>query len=275
MRLFIEHRTDYRFSEPQARLVQMLRLTPSSYEGQNVVDWRIDVDCDARLKPARDGFGNEVTMLYVDGPIEHISLTVTGEVLTDDRAGIVAGAPEPLPPLVFMQTTRLTRSSPAIAAFASDIAAKGGTRLDQAHRLNEALHRRLRFDPALPAPDRDAATIFEEGHGIGQDFAHVFIATAREIGFPARYVSGHLYEAGDGQPHRRATHGWAEAYVEGFGWIGFDPVHEICPHDAYVRVAIGLDYHDAAPISGARTGGGQELLEVGVRVGLSQAQTQS
>lgn len=274
MRLFIHHRTDYRFSEPQSRLIQMLRLTPTSHEGQNVVDWRIDVDCDARLKNSRDGFGNEVTMLYVDGPIERISLTVKGEVLTQDRAGIIAGAPEPLPPLVFTQRTALTHAGPEIAAFAQDVAAKGGAPLDRAHRLNEAVHQRLRFDAVRPVTDRDAATVFAEGHGIGQDFAHVFIAAAREIGFPARYVSGHLYREDEDEAHRNATHGWAEAFVPDYGWIGFDPVHEICPHEAYVRVAIGLDYHDAAPISGARVGRGDELLEVGVRVGLSQAQTQ-
>lgn len=273
MRLFIHHRTDYRFSEPQKRLIQLLRLTPTSHEGQNIVDWRIDVDCDARLKRCRDGFGNEVTMLYVDGPLERICLTVTGEVLTQDRAGLVAGATEPLPPLVFTQTTALTRSSAEIIAFAQEIASVGGSPLDIAHRLNEALHDRLLFDVDLADADRDAATIFAEGSGIGQDFAHVFIAAARAIGFPARYVSGHLYRPED-EAQRQSTHAWAEAHVEGFGWIGFDPVHKICPHEAYVRVAVGLDYHDAAPISGARTGRGEEQLEVGVRVGLSQAQTQ-
>ena len=275
MRLFIHHRTDYRFSEPQSRLIQMLRLTPTSHEGQNVVDWRIDVDCDARFKHSRDGFGNEVTMLYVDGPVDRISLSVTGEVLTVDRAGIITGAPEPLPPLVFTQRTALTQANPEIAAFAAEVAAKRGSLLDRAHRLNEAVHDRLRFETARPVTDRTAAAVFADGHGIGQDLAHVFIAAAREMGFPARYVSGHLYLEDGDEAHRNTTHGWAEAFVPDYGWIGFDPVHQICPHEAYVRVAIGLDYRDAAPVSGARIGSGQEQLEVGVHVGLSQAQTQA
>lgn len=274
MRLFIHHRTDYSFSEPQARLIQMLRLTPTSHEGQNVVDWRIDIDCDARLKQSRDGFGNEVTMLYVDGPIERIGLTVSGEVLTEDRAGLVLGAPEPLPPLAFTQITALTRSSPELIGFAGEVDRGGGTPLDRVHRLNEAVYKRLRFETPRSSAIRDAAAIIEEGHGSGQDFAHVFIAAARELRIPARYVSGHLYRADGDEADRRTTHGWAEAHVDGFGWIGFDPAHEISPHDAYVRVAVGLDYRDAAPVAGTRTGGGQELLEVGVRVGLSQAQAQ-
>jgi transglutaminase-like putative cysteine protease len=274
MRLFIHHRTDYRFSEPQARLVQLLRLTPTSHEGQNVVDWRIDVDCDARLKPARDGYGNETCMLYVDGPVERISLTVNGEVLTEDRAGVVIGAPEPLPPLLFTQTTRLTQASPAILDLAREIEADGDSPLDRAHRLNQEIYERMRFSTARSDADRTAAAAFDECEGVGQDFAHIFIAAARSMGLPARYVSGHVYRRGADSAKLPASHGWAEAHVEGYGWIGFDPTADICPHDAYVRVAIGLDYHDAAPVSGARTGGGREMLDVGVRVGLSQSQTQ-
>ncbi|RYG95544.1 MAG: transglutaminase family protein, partial [Alphaproteobacteria bacterium] len=87
MRLLIQHQTEYRFTEPQARVVQMLRMTPGSHIGQNIVDWRIDVDCDARLKHSTDGFGNIISMLYLAGPVERIGLRVTGEVLTEDRAG--------------------------------------------------------------------------------------------------------------------------------------------------------------------------------------------
>ncbi|MFD2501322.1 transglutaminase N-terminal domain-containing protein [Rhizorhabdus histidinilytica] len=98
MRLLIQHETEYHYTEPQARVVQLLRMTPSSHIGQNIVDWRIDVDCDARLKQSTDGFGNIVSMLYLAGPVERIGLRVTGEVLTEDRAGAVSGAIDPLPP---------------------------------------------------------------------------------------------------------------------------------------------------------------------------------
>ena len=73
---------------------------------------------------------------------------------------------------------------------------------------------------------------------------------------------------------REAAHAWAELHVEEYGWIGFDPSTGRCPDDAYVRVAVGLDYGQAAPLSGWRFGGGVEELEVGVRVGLSQTQPQ-
>ncbi|MDB5700256.1 MAG: transglutaminase family protein, partial [Sphingomonadales bacterium] len=76
MRLSIDHHSTYTFSQPQARVVQLLRVTPNDYAAQTVIDWRIDVDCDARLRTGLVGFGIATTMLYVDGPIELISITV-------------------------------------------------------------------------------------------------------------------------------------------------------------------------------------------------------
>jgi len=273
MRLYVHHRTEYRFSEPQARLVQLLRLTPGSHIGQNVVDWRIDVDCNARLRGGRDGYGNETTMLYVDGPIESISIAVDGSVLTEDKAGMVRGAAETLPPLLYMQSTPLTAADAAIADFAQDIAARGRDPLDRMHRLMGALHERLRFDAGRRDPGRTAIATFGEGRGVRQDAAHVFIAAARAIGLPARYVSGHVYRD-DGGALQEAAHGWAEAHLPDYGWIGFDAAHDHCPDARYIRVAIGLDYRDAAPLSGSRLGGGAEELDVGVRIGLSQSQAQ-
>jgi transglutaminase-like putative cysteine protease len=89
------------------------------------------------------------------------------------------------------------------------------------------------------------------GRGVCQDQAHVFIAGARALGIPARYVSGYLLI--DGREEQEAGHGWAEGFVDGLGWIGFDIANEICPDDRYVRVASGRDYRDAAPVKGLVT----------------------
>ncbi|XHR99809.1 transglutaminase [Sphingomonas sp. DBB INV C78] len=275
MRLYIHHRTDYRFSEPQDRVVQLLRLTPGSHVGQNVVDWRIDVDCNARLRGGRDGFGNEIAMLYVDGPAMAVSLTVTGEVLTEDRAGMVAGTIETLPPPLYVRPSPLTGPSDAIRALAMEVVGGGGPTLDQVHRLMELIHRRMRFQPERRGDGRGAAAAFAEGRGGAADFAHVMIAAARLLGLPARYVSGHVFRAAYQHEWHEAAHAWAEIHIPDFGWIGFDATDNRCPDDRYVRVAIGLDYRDAAPVSGTRTGGGSEEMDVGVRVGLDQTQHQS
>ena len=78
MRLSVHYDTSYHYSQPTRRVIQLLRVTPLSFAGQSVLDWRIDVDCDARLREGRDGYGNVTHMLYVDAPVPSLRVTVTG-----------------------------------------------------------------------------------------------------------------------------------------------------------------------------------------------------
>ena len=131
MRITIDHRTHYRFSQPQGRIVQMLRLTPGDTQDQTVVNWHVGVDCDARLRPAVDGFGNAITMLYAEGPIAAIDISVTGEVLTGNASGVVRGSAEPLPPLLFLRETPRTALDDGLTAFAADCVAASVDPLDR------------------------------------------------------------------------------------------------------------------------------------------------
>lgn len=274
MRLAVQYDTRYRYDTPPKRVVQLMRVTPLSFSSQNVLEWRIDVDCDARLREHRDGYGNIVHMLYVDAEIDHLAVTVSGRVLTEDSAGVIAGLPHDLPPAVFLRETALTHAGAGIRGLAHALEAKGGPTLDRLHRLNAALHERLTFDTDNTDPGTTATEAFDAGHGVCQDFAHIFIAVARTMGIPARYISGHLYRR-DGAVHQPAAHAWVEAWVDDLGWTAFDPTNGISADDAYIRIAGGLDYREAAPFVGSRSGGGGESLAVEVEVRLARAQAQA
>src|SRR5437660_9268349 len=119
-----------------------------------------------------------------------------------------------------------------------------------------------------------AAEAFTLKRGACQDLTHVFIAAARNLGIPARYIGGYFCR-GDGINEQDAGHAWAEAFVPELGWIAFDPANGICGTDAHVRVAVGLDYLGAAPLRGMRYGGSGETLAVNVQVDQAQRQVQS
>jgi transglutaminase-like putative cysteine protease len=277
MRLSIQHTTVYRYSEPTRRVLQLLRVAPQSFAGQTVLDWRIDVDSDVRLRESRDGYGNVMHMLYVDRPLQLLTIAVTGRVLTQDRHGLVHGLPHELPAEVFCRTTPLTLAGEALQWLAASIDEEGGPTLDKLHRLNRQLFERMRFDTEATAVETKADEAYAAGHGVCQDFAHIFIAVARQLGIPARYISGHLFRR-DGAHIQEAAHAWVEAHVDDLGWVAFDPANGISADDAYVRVACGLDYRDAAPLAGARSGGGSEALNVEVLVrdaGRAQMQVQT
>ncbi len=263
MRLSVDHRTVYRFTAPQGRLVQMLRLTPENTHDQTVASWRIDVDHDARMRHGRDGFGNAVTMLYVDGPLDGIEIAVAGEVLTSHSDGVLHGTHEPLPPAVFLRSTDATAPDAALSAFAAE--ASGADPLSRLHALNRTLHDRFTLDRGRPEPGLTAAAAFAREAATPRDMAQMFVAAARLVGSPARYVSGYCVAAFEGA-HRPTPHGWAEAHVDGIGWIGFDPCFGLSPEDGYVRVAAALDAAGAAPVAGSRLGEGEEVLDVDVSV---------
>ena len=261
MRLSIDHRTSYRFTAPQDRLVQRLRLTPENTHDQTVASWHIGVDRDARMRPGCDGFGNNVTTLYCAGPLDAIEITVTGEVVTSHSSGVLRGTAEPLPPALFRRATPLTAPDDAIADFARGQQAEGT--LATLHRLNAAVCERWQIDPGRPVAGCTAAEAFAGEAATARDLAHVFIAAARSLGIPARYVGGYCDLAGDSRP---TPHAWADAHVAGLGWVGFDPTLGASPEEHHVRVAVGLDAAGAAPVSGSRLGEGEERLDVEVSV---------
>jgi len=261
MRVHVDHRTRYRFSSPQDRLIQMLRLTPQDSADQTVVNWHIGVDCDARLREARDGFGNRVTMLYADGPVGAIEITVQGEVLTAGDAGLVRGVAEPLPPTLFRRSTDRTGLSEALRSFAADVSA-GGDTISRLHALNLALFGRF---TVVEQPDTGAAAedAFQRADATPRDLAHMLISLARGEGVPSRYVSGY-HTRNDAEGH--APHAWAETFVDDLGWIAFDPSRGVSADASYVRLAVALDAGGAAPVAGMRMGPGVEKMEVDVQV---------
>src|SRR5262245_52765291 len=142
--------------------------------------------------------------------------------------------------------------------------------LETLHALTGAIRDRVDYVPGVTDAHTGAAEALADGKGVCQDHAHIFIAAARTLGIPARYITGYLL-LGDDSPSE-AHHAWAEACVDGLGWVGFDVANRICPTDRYVRLAVGLDAGGAAPVVGSRRGGQHELLDVSVGVREQNAQ---
>ena len=136
------------------------------------------------------------------------------------------------------------------------------------------MHGEITFDTDPTHAATTAAEAFKLRRGVCQDLTHIFIAAARHLGVPARYVGGHFYRD-DGVTAQEAGHAWAEAYVDRLGWVGFDPANKLCATDAHVRVAVGLDYLGAAPVRGTRFGGSGETMTVAVQVAQARQQSQT
>lgn len=262
MRIRVDYSTIYDYTSLASDVVQLLRVEPSDHDGQYTLHWRLDTDVDGRLRRSHDSFGNIVHIFYADAPLQRLALHVTGEVDTHDTGGRVTGTGEPLPPAIFLRSTPLCTADAAILALARQC--RTANALDSCHNLTMALYEGMAFDADVTHSHTDAIHAYELRAGVCQDYSHIFLAAARALGIPARYVSGHLLRA-DGLIVQPAGHAWVEALIPDMGWIGFDPTNGISTTEHYMRVAVGLDYRDAAPVRGARRGGGAETLVVTVK----------
>jgi len=275
MRIFVSHETIYRYDTPVTRVIQALRVTPRSHEGQHVVNWRIEVSEDCRLDAKEDAFGNITHSFTTDNPLSELTVLVAGEVETQDTHGIIRGAVERFPPSLYLRNTPLTEPDPAIQEFAHSLGGSADKdRLDLLHSLLRGVHEDVAYDADPTHVATTAAEAFALRRGVCQDLAHIFLSAARARGIPSRYVGGYLRRS-DGVVAQEAGHAWVESFVADLGWIAFDPAHRVCATDAHVRVAVGLDYLGAAPVRGTRFGGEGERLAVTVRVDQSLRQTQS
>ena len=302
MRICVAHETVYRYDTSCTGVIETLRLTPRNHAGQYVVNWHIDVSADCRLESVEDAFGNIVHAFSLAGPVSGLRLLVEGEVEVHDTAGVVRGAVERFPPSLFLRETALTRPDQAILAYAAQFPRPtAGTTLSTLHSLLARIHQDFAADAAAADPASDAAAAspefaavpwtipaaadaFRAGRGQCRDLAHIFIAVARALGVPARFVAGYVSRGSSAaQADQTASHSagnmtadgdaWAEAHIPDLGWIGFDPARGVCPTDQYVRVAVGLDYLAAAPVRGFHYGVARE--DVAVRLTVTQASRQT
>ena len=264
MRLTVNHVTHFKFAEPATHSIQYIRMTPRADLCQRLQTW--DVSATGRLTPWTDGFDNQAHVATLDGEHDEVRVTVTGEIVTSDTNGVLP-MDDGLPPFIFLTPTDYTEAENTVKKFAKSIAKvlSGKGALDAGHALMAAVAEAVEYQSGQTTVETNAAEALAAGKGVCQDQAHLFIAAARYLGLPTRYVSGYL-AAGQGNDSHLASHAWAEALVEGLGWVSFDPANKQCATDAYIRLAVGLDYGTASPIRGLRHGGGVEEMDVSVQI---------
>jgi transglutaminase-like putative cysteine protease len=267
MLLTVDHTTLYRYDRPVRGVVQSHRLTPAVFEGQVVQAWEVTVSGGTLGGGFRDGAGDWVQGWSVAGPVSQIEVRVQGRVLTKDLAGVLRGHKELTPAFAYLRDTAVTKPDEALTELGALI--NPDDLLGSCHTLSETIADRIKYTPGSTQSRTTASEALAQGEGVCQDHAQVLISAARAGGVPARYVAGYLQSDESGTTHE-ASHAWAELFVTGLGWIGFDPTNRCCPDERYIRLGSGLDGQDAAPIRGISRGTGAESLSVTVAVQLQE-----
>lgn len=263
MRLKIHHRTVYRFEAPVHYALQKVRLRPLTNQMQRVPHWEVSIEGGKLETSYRDHYGNHVDLLSLDEGAREVAVIADGEVETEENSGIFGQVYTRAPLWLFERPTPLTAAGPRIASFAEGLA-KAPDKLAGLHALSSEILKAVPYTLEATLADTPAEEAAAKANGVCQDHANIFVSAARCAGIPARYVSGYLLM--DDRVEQDASHAWAEAHLPNLGWVGFDVSNGLSPDPRYVRLAIGRDAHEAAPISGLRLGAGGEQLIVNLQV---------
>lgn len=262
MRLRISHTTRYHFDDPVSYGLQQLRKTPKSSFNQRILSWDTRIEGGIRELSFEDFLNNTVELISFERDAADLVVTSTGEVEVTDTSGVLGPHRGPAPLWLYQRQTDLTRAGSGVRGLVREVS--GNAPLDRMHALSGVVAEAVAYERGASEPDWTAEDAIDAGKGVCQDHAHVFVACARAMGVPARYVSGYLML--DDREQQEAMHAWAEVHVDGLGWVGFDVSNRICPDTRYVRVATGLDYSGAAPVTGTTQGGSGESMSVEIAV---------
>jgi len=294
----IRHLSTYSYAPAALRVALRLKLFPVDHEGQQVESWNVTVNDEEVTPLVFSALGDREALWSSDDALDRLDIVAEGKILTRDTAGVVRGLPGNAPPGIYRRVTDLTEADDAIRALIADD--RQNDTLATLHGLMGRINERVSYLTGSTTASTSAADALQHGKGVCQDHAHLFIAACRSADIPARYITGYLKpdaereleapaassqrqsesQSQNGQSQSQGqsldndqlleTHAWGEAWVEGIGWIGFDPSNNVCPTENYVRLCSGLDAIGAAPIRGNVLGDTRESLEVSVAIGQSQ-----
>jgi len=264
MLLKIAHTTHYSYDEPVHYALQQARLKPKSRAGQNVLSWNMTLEGAESQLEYEDEYSNFVALLSVEPGQGGFSVCCEGEVETADNAGIVGVHGGFAPLWHFKRSTELTKAGKNIRDLLKQHDAGAGDDIAKFHDLAKLISSTVAYETGKTDTTTSAEMALSAKHGVCQDHAHIFITCARLLDYPARYVSGYLMM--NDRVDQDATHAWAEVHLPDLGWVGFDVSNGISPDERYIRVATGLDYQEAAPVSGIRLGNSSESMVVSIQV---------
>ena len=263
MKLQIEHKTRYTYDAPVSYGLQQVRLTPVSSRHQTVDDWQVDVVGGTLELSFVDHYGNTTLLVLAEHGATQVEVSVSGAVETHTSDGVFGKTYGTAPLWHYVQSTPRTEAGKGIQKLANQFKSEDDL-LSRLHKLSGAILNAVPYGQAETFAGTSAEDALAAGGGVCQDHAQIFLSAARHIGIPARYVSGYLMM--NDRIDQDASHAWAEAHVDGLGWIGFDVSNGISPDERYVRIATGRDSRDAAPISGMRLSNANESMIVSLQI---------
>ena len=271
------HRTVFEYDSPVRDNLNTLHLEPRTFPFQRTLSKVVRVLPATRLRRFHDLFENVTHHFEIPG--DHRRLEIESrirvqnlplELPESDQCALLheyRGGDIPEQTWVYLQDSPLVSRSPEIWRHAIDITSGISPVFEQAVTIMHWIHRNFRYESGSTSVTTRLGEAFALRRGVCQDFTHVMLGLCRSVGIPARYASGYLYNGPrDHLVGAQASHAWAEIFFPAIGWIGFDPTNETLADERYIKIAVGRDYDDVAPVKGSFKGTCHGKMSVYVEV---------
>lgn len=279
MLFHVSHQTQYHYEYPAADSFAELRVCPQDGPGQKVLNRSLKIDPIVPVESYTDYFGNRVEFFSVPFRHQRLSVHSWAEVET---------TPVPMPEMAldvpvaealqiyrgqmleifdFLQPSHHVPLGKILDSIHKNFFRSGRSLRDCLLELNQWIYTTFKYTQGATDISTPLSEVIATQKGVCQDFAHLMLCILRSSGIPARYVSGYI-EASDPTKKKStlvgaaASHAWVEALLPGMNWWGLDPTNNQPSGERHVRVAVGRDYRDVAPLRGTYLGAQHQELEV-------------
>ncbi len=276
MHLSIHHVTAFDYPLPVTNSINEVWLRPITDGRQSCLSFSLSTEPRAETRSYIDYFGNTVYHFDIPQPHARLEILARAEVETRpiDLDAVIAADYSPYALLQaveqdrwvdFLSPTALTVAGPAVRDLVASVAIAGRSVGAIVRDLAARVTAGIRYQGGVTSVTTTAEEALQLGAGVCQDHTHAFLAACRQLGIPARYVSGYLC-TGAGEDEEQASHAWPEALLPRAGWVGLDVANGKLVDEHYVAAAIGRDYADVPPVRGAYHGPEGSGLDVAVFV---------
>lgn len=271
------HRTVFEYDAPVRDSMNTLHLEPRTFPFQRTLSAVVRVLPATRVRRFNDLFENITHHFEIGGG--HRRLEIESRIRIQNLPLVVPessrvaqiheyrGDDIPERTWAYLQESRFVSRHPQIWREALDITNGIDAVYDQAMAIMHWIRREFRYESGSTTVSTHIEEAFRLRRGVCQDFTHVMLGLCRAVGIPARYASGYLYNGPrDHLIGAQASHAWPEVFFPGVGWIGFDPTNDTLADERYIKIAVGRDYDDVAPVRGSYHGSGHCKMSVAVEV---------
>ena len=283
---YIKHLTKYTYSNPVIDSANQIMLFPADSESQKTISQKITVSTNPKVETYTDFFKNTVGTFMVTEP--HNFLSIESEIEVDTTAiqfpNDIVTIKEQWDELSALKNN--TEFIDFLKYITFDGTEEISNLISQKDLENlspykivlelcDYIFTNFKYIQGITNVDSKLDDVWRLKAGVCQDFTNILLQMIRMLGIPARYVSGYICPSGEASRGEGATHAWIEAYIPFYGWLGIDPTNNIIANAYHVKLAVGRNYNDCAPVKGVFKGKAKDDLFVKVKVSTEKNNNES